>query len=56
MQQRLAIALAKMGKLPVGRLLTMLEIPDAQKIEKELKEELALMAAARQRQPKGRSR
>jgi hypothetical protein len=45
--QRLALALAKMGKMPTGRLLKMLEIPNADAIAAELKEELVLMAMAK---------
>lgn len=52
MMQRLALTLAKMGKMPTGRLLTMLEIPDADKIAEEVKQELQLMAAARAK-PRG---
>jgi hypothetical protein len=45
--QRLALALAKMGKLGTARLLRMLEFPDAAAAAAELTEELKLMALAR---------
>jgi hypothetical protein len=50
MMQRIHLALAKMGKMPTGRLLNALEIPDAEKIAEELKQELTLMALAKQKQ------
>lgn len=50
MMQRMFLTLAKLGKMPTGRLLKMLEIPDADRIAAELKEELVLMAAARMKQ------
>ena len=56
MMSRLYLALAKMGKMPTGRLLKALEIPDADRIAAEVKEELTLMAMARQKQRGGRSR
>jgi hypothetical protein len=56
MMQRLALALAKMGKMPTGRLLKILEIPDAEAIAKELKDELALIAAAKAKPQRGRAR
>ena len=54
MMQRIHLALAKMNKMPTGRLLKALDIPDAEKIAEELKQELQLMAMARAKQPKGR--
>ena len=54
MMQRLGLMLAKMGKMPSGRLLKLLEIPDADAIAKELMDELKLQALARQRQPKAK--
>ncbi len=56
MMQRLAMALAKMGKMPTKRLLKFLDFPDADKIAEELTAELALMAAAKMRQGKGKGR
>jgi hypothetical protein len=54
MVQRIALALARMNKYPTARLLKALEIPDADKVAKELKEELILQAAARMKPPRGR--
>jgi hypothetical protein len=57
MLQRIALALAKMQKMPTGRLLKILDIPEADAIAGELKEELVLAAMAKQKQgAKGRSR
>ncbi len=57
MLQRIALALAKMQKMPTGRLLKILDIPEADAIAAELKEELVLIAAAKAKQgAKGRSR
>jgi hypothetical protein len=57
MVQRVALALAKMNKMPTGRLLKILEVPDADAIADELKQELMLQAAAKgklQMQQKGK--
>lgn len=57
MLQRIALSLAKMGKMPTGRLLKMLEIPDADAIAAEMKEELTLIALAKGKMgAKGRGR
>ena len=49
MLQRLVMGLAKMGLMPPGRVLKFLEIPDADAIAAELKEYLAMAAAAKQK-------
>jgi hypothetical protein len=46
MMQRLYLALAKMGKMPDARLFRALKIPDADVVAGELKEQMALQAAA----------
>ena len=56
MMQRLAIGLAKMGKLPDARLLKILEFPDADAIAKELREQLMLQALAKQKQKGSRAK
>lgn len=56
MMQRIHLALAKMNKMPTGRLLKALKIPDADKVAEELKQELILQAMARQRQARGKSK
>lgn len=56
MIQRVALALAKMGKMPTGRLLKILEFPDADRIAAELTEELKLIVAAKQAQKEQKRR
>lgn len=56
MMQRIALGLAKMNKMPTGRLLKFLEIPDADAIAKELMQELVLQAQAKMRQKGSRAK
>ncbi len=50
MLQRLYLTLAKMNKIPDKDLLTMLDIPDAERIAGELKQQLMLQAMAKMNQ------